>query len=152
MRILVTGGAGFIGSHIVETFQGKAEIRVLDNLRSGFLKNLDGFNVEFIEGSILDTWGGEYQFDNFTIKLWKNRGKDTGETIRYGKNLITAEQEKNIANTVTAIFPYAHYKKDETSEEEILVKLSEGIIKTPNADRYARLKCEPVDFSDKFEH
>ena len=104
-----------------------------------------------VEGSILDTWGGEYQFDNFTIKLWKNRGKDTGETIRYGKNLITAEQEKNIANTVTAIFPYARYKKDETSEEEILVKLSECIIKTPNADRYARLKCEPVDFSDKFE-
>lgn len=104
-----------------------------------------------VEGSILDTWGGEYQFDNFTIKLWKSRGKDTGETIRYGKNLITAEQEKNIANTVTAIFPYACYKKDETSEEEILVKLSEGIIKTPNADRYARLKCEPVDFSDKFK-
>lgn len=104
-----------------------------------------------VEGSILDTWGGEYQFDNFTIKLWKNRGKDTGETIRYGKNLITAEQEKNIANTVTAIFPYARYRKDETSEEEILVKLSEGIIKTPNADRYARLKCEPVDFSDKFK-
>lgn len=104
-----------------------------------------------VEGSILDTWGGEYQFDNFTIKLWKSRGKDTGETIRYGKNLITAEQEKNIANTVTAIFPYARYKKDETSNEEILVKLSEGIIKTPNADRYARLKCEPVDFSDKFK-
>ena len=104
-----------------------------------------------VEGSILDTWGGEYQFDNFTIKLWKSRGKDTGETIRYGKNLITAEQEKNISNTVTAIFPYARYKKDETSEEEILVKLSEGIIKTPNADRYARLKCEPVDFSDKFK-
>ena len=104
-----------------------------------------------VEGSILDTWGGEYQFDNFAIKLWKSRGKDTGETIRYGKNLITAEQEKNIANTVTAIFPYARYKKDETSEEEILVKLSEGIIKTPNADRYARLKCEPVDFSDKFK-
>lgn len=104
-----------------------------------------------VEGSILDTWGGEYQFDNFTIKLWKSRGKDTGETVRYGKNLITAEQEKNIANTVTAIFPYARYKKDETGEEEILVKLSEGIIKTPNADRYARLKCEPVDFSDKFK-
>ena len=31
------------------------------------------------------------------------------------------------------------------------MKLSEGIIKTPNADRYARLKCEPVDFSDKFK-
>lgn len=60
-------------------------------------------------------------------------------------------REELLDNTVTAIFPYARYKKDETSEEEILVKLSEGIIKTPNADRYARLKCEPVDFSDKFK-
>ena len=54
MKILVTGGAGFIGSHIVEYFQGKAEVRVLDNLRSGFKKNLSGFECEFIEGSILD--------------------------------------------------------------------------------------------------
>ena len=54
MRILVTGGAGFIGSHIVQHFQGKAEIRVLDNLRTGYKKNLDGLECEFIEGSILD--------------------------------------------------------------------------------------------------
>lgn len=54
MRILVTGGAGFIGSHIVEHFQGKAEIRVLDNLRSGYLRNIEPFQAEFIEGSILD--------------------------------------------------------------------------------------------------
>ncbi|NLF16409.1 MAG: NAD-dependent epimerase/dehydratase family protein [Lentisphaerae bacterium] len=54
MRILVTGGAGFIGSHIVEHFQGRAEIRVLDNLRSGFRQNLAGLDVEFIEASILD--------------------------------------------------------------------------------------------------
>jgi UDP-glucose 4-epimerase len=54
MKILVTGGAGFIGSHIVEYFQGKAEVRVLDNLRSGFKKNLSGFECELIEGSILD--------------------------------------------------------------------------------------------------
>ena len=54
MRILVTGGAGFIGSHIVEYFQGKAEVRVLDNLRSGYKKNLDGFKVEFIERDIRD--------------------------------------------------------------------------------------------------
>ena len=38
MRVLVTGGAGFIGSHIVEHFQGKAEVRVLDNLRSALQK------------------------------------------------------------------------------------------------------------------
>jgi len=41
MRVLVTGGAGFIGSHIVEYFQKKAEVRVLDNLRSGYRTNLD---------------------------------------------------------------------------------------------------------------
>lgn len=54
MKILVTGGAGFIGSHIVEHFQGKAEVRVLDNLRTGYLENLAGLDVEFIEGDILD--------------------------------------------------------------------------------------------------
>ena len=54
MRVLVTGGAGFIGSHIVEHFQGGAEIRVLDNLRSGFRHNLAGLKHEFIFGSILD--------------------------------------------------------------------------------------------------
>lgn len=54
MKILVTGGAGFIGSHIVEYFQGRAEVRVLDNLVSGFKSNLTGLQCEFIHGSILD--------------------------------------------------------------------------------------------------
>jgi UDP-glucose 4-epimerase len=54
MNVLVTGGAGFIGSHLVEYFQGKATVRVLDNLRSGNLHNLDGLDCEFIEGSITD--------------------------------------------------------------------------------------------------
>lgn len=55
MKILVTGGSGFIGSHIVEHYQGKAdEIRVLDNLRTGYRRNLDGFDCTFIEGSITD--------------------------------------------------------------------------------------------------
>ncbi len=54
MRILVTGGAGFIGSHIVEHFQQKAEVRVLDNLRSGYQKNLDPFKVTFIQGSVMN--------------------------------------------------------------------------------------------------
>ena len=46
--------AGFIGSHIVEYFQGRAEVRVLDNLRSGFEHNLAGFQCELLVGSILD--------------------------------------------------------------------------------------------------
>ena len=54
MRILVTGGAGFIGSHMVEYFQGRAEVRVLDNLRNGYRENLQGLEHAFIEGSITD--------------------------------------------------------------------------------------------------
>jgi UDP-glucose 4-epimerase len=54
MKVLVTGGAGFIGSHIVEHFHDTAEVRVLDNLRSGFKRNLAGFRHEFIHGSVLD--------------------------------------------------------------------------------------------------
>ncbi|OGV48975.1 MAG: dTDP-glucose 4,6-dehydratase [Lentisphaerae bacterium GWF2_52_8] len=54
MRILITGGSGFIGSHIAEHFHAKAEVRILDNLRSGKRENLKGLNVEFIEGSILE--------------------------------------------------------------------------------------------------
>ena len=55
MKILVTGGSGFIGSHIVEHYQDQAdEIRVLDNLRTGYRKNLDGLKHVFIEGSVTD--------------------------------------------------------------------------------------------------
>jgi UDP-glucose 4-epimerase len=55
MKILITGGSGFIGSHIAEHFQSIAsEIRVLDNYRTGYAKNLNGLNATVIEGSITD--------------------------------------------------------------------------------------------------
>lgn len=54
MKILITGGAGFIGSHLVEHFQNKAEIVVLDSLRTGFKKNLEGFSCRLMEGSVTD--------------------------------------------------------------------------------------------------
>lgn len=55
MKILITGGAGFIGSHLVEHFQETAsEIRVLDNLRTGSLSNLRGLKHTFIHGSVTD--------------------------------------------------------------------------------------------------
>ena len=54
MRVLITGGAGFIGRHIAEYFQDRAEVRVLDNLRCGFKSNLSGLNCQLIVGSILD--------------------------------------------------------------------------------------------------
>lgn len=53
--LLITGGSGFIGSHIVEAWQDLAtEIRVLDNLRTGYRRNLDGLRHTFIEGSVTD--------------------------------------------------------------------------------------------------
>lgn len=61
MRILVTGGAGFIGSNLVEHLVGRPDVtlvRVLDNLATGSLKNIEPFQTnpkfEFIEGDIRD--------------------------------------------------------------------------------------------------
>src|SRR5438876_2136623 len=54
MRILITGGAGFIGRHISERFQDRAEVRVLDDLRCGLRNNLSGLECQLIVGSILD--------------------------------------------------------------------------------------------------
>jgi len=54
MRVLITGGAGFIGRHIAEHFQDRAEVRVLDNLCCGFKSNLSGLKCQLIVGSILD--------------------------------------------------------------------------------------------------
>jgi UDP-glucose 4-epimerase len=54
MRVLVTGGAGFIGSHFVEHFAAEHEVLVVDNLRSGYRENLEGFRHTFHEVSITD--------------------------------------------------------------------------------------------------
>lgn len=54
MKILVTGGSGFIGSHLVEAYQDRAEVVVLDNFRTGHRKNLEGLRCRLVEGSITD--------------------------------------------------------------------------------------------------
>lgn len=56
MKALVTGGAGFIGSNVSRMLLEKGiEVRVIDNLSSGHVENLNGLNVEFYQESILDT-------------------------------------------------------------------------------------------------
>lgn len=54
MNFLITGGAGFIGSHLAEALQQAGGVRILDNQRTGYLRNLDGLNAQFINGSVLD--------------------------------------------------------------------------------------------------
>ncbi len=103
-----------------------------------------------VEGSILDTWGGEYHFNNYRIELLKARGTDNGVTIEYGKNLTDAKQERNIANIVTAIFPYAKYTQ-EGEESEVYVSLKEKTLVHAGAADYAYKRCEIVDFSSEWE-
>lgn len=103
-----------------------------------------------VEGSILDTWGGEYHFNNYRIELLKARGADNGVTIEYGKNLTDAKQERNIANIVTAIFPYAKYTP-EGKENEVYVSLKEKTLVHAGAADYAYKRCEIVDFSSEWE-
>ena len=57
-------------------------------------------------GSILDIYGGEWLFDNYNVRLCRSRGSDNGYTIRYGKNLVSLEQEESILNTYTGVYPY----------------------------------------------
>jgi UDP-glucose 4-epimerase len=55
MRVLITGGAGFIGSHLALTLQNRASVRILDNLRTGNRRRLEGCVVDFVNASVLDT-------------------------------------------------------------------------------------------------
>jgi UDP-glucose 4-epimerase len=55
MKYLVTGGAGFIGSHITRTLLEKGnQVRILDNFSSGKRENLIGLDVDLIEGDLRD--------------------------------------------------------------------------------------------------
>lgn len=57
-------------------------------------------------GSLLDVYGGEWQYDNYEAVLRKERGQDRGVVIRYGVNLLSIQQEQNIANMWTGVLPF----------------------------------------------
>ncbi len=59
------------------------------------------------EGSVLDVYGGEYEFDNYVIRLHKNRGTHTGIVIAYGKNMTDIKATTSLDNAYTGLFPYA---------------------------------------------
>ena len=58
------------------------------------------------QNSILDVYGGEYEFDKFTVKLHAHRGQDSGVEIRYSKNLTNLSQTIDDGDTYNAVVPY----------------------------------------------
>lgn len=94
-----------------------------------------------IKGSILDTYGGEYEWDNDTVKLYARRGSDNGVTISYGKNLTDIEQDENIANLCTGIIGYWA-----NSDGELV---QTPVVNGPGTYNFANVKA--VDFSLDFE-
>lgn len=95
-----------------------------------------------IRGSILDVFGGEYEFDRFTVKLWRHRGEDRGVTIRYGKNLTALEQDANCASVYTAVYPY-------WTSEDVTVELPEKIVEAPGTYDFVRIL--PLNLTSVFE-
>ena len=100
-----------------------------------------------VEGSVLDQFGGEYEWDNFTVKLHKSRGTTKNIPLRYGKNITDIEQETNISETVTGIVPYWV-----DMEGNNLVTLPEKAVYSSHASSYSSPLTVPMDFSDKFQN
>ena len=59
-----------------------------------------------VSGSVLDIYGGEYEFDNHTIKLHKARGKDRGVRIAYGRNMTELKCDIDMDSAYTGIYGY----------------------------------------------
>lgn len=95
------------------------------------------------QGSVLDVFGGEYEFDRYDITLLTRRGADRGVSIRYGKNLTSFEQDENCASCCTGLYPYW------TDMDGNLVELPEKIIRAEGSFGYEDIR--PMDFSDQWE-
>ncbi len=96
-----------------------------------------------VSGSILDVYGGEYEFDKFAVKLWNNRGADRGVSIRYGKNLTDLNQEENCSSVYTGVYPFWY------SEQDGLMQLSEKIVKASGTYDFTRIL--PLDLSQQWQ-
>lgn len=98
-----------------------------------------------VAGSILDCFGGEYEFDNYTVKLHAHRGIDRGVVIEYGKNLTDLEQEESIDKVITGIVPFW---KDSNGDKVISI---ETPIESEYASKYPFKRTVVKDFSSNFE-
>ena len=119
-----------------------------DKTSTGYVSAFDGVPKTVrsvlggIEGSILDAYGGEYEWDRFNVILHSARGTDRDFSIRYGVNMIDYNEEMDSSGTYMACIPYW------TDGTNIVVgdKQESG-----NETITNRGECIPLDVSDKFE-
>lgn len=95
-----------------------------------------------VEGSILDTYGGEYEWDKWTVKLWSARGQYRDFSIRYGVNMLEYEDQMDSSDTYSSCVPYW------TDGTDLVVasKIDSGASTVTG-----RGECIPLDLSEKFE-
>lgn len=99
-----------------------------------------------IEGSILDAYGGEYEFDRFRVILHQSRGQVRDFSIRYGVNLLDYKDDTDYSETYTSCVPYWH-GNDNGSDTTVIgnrVDLGGTAYNGQNI-------CAALDLSDKFE-
>lgn len=95
-----------------------------------------------VEGSLLDTYGGELEWNKFNVKLHESRGEDRDVTIRYGKNLKDYNNDKDASGVYTCCIPY--WKGNDT--------IVRGSLVDSDLTSYnGRNECIPLDLSDKFK-
>lgn len=95
------------------------------------------------EGSVLDVYGGEFEFDRFDVHLRTRRGADRGVRIAYGKNLTSYTQDKNCSNVWTGVYPYWQ------ADDGTVTVLPEKIVNAPGSYDYTRIL--PLDVSLDFD-
>ena len=127
-------------SDIATTGSGKWSIKDLENARQA----LGG-----ISGSILDSYGGEYEFDNYDIRLYANRGRQSDMLIAYGRNLTELTQEETIDSTFTSIYPYTVTTENET---DTILTLPEYFVDSQYVGNFARRKIMKVDFFSRWRN
>lgn len=95
------------------------------------------------QGSVLDIYGGEYKWDRYMVRLYNSRGANRGVSIRYGKNLTDIQQDENISNVYTGVYPYW------VDADGNLTQLPEKIVNAPGT--YDFIRILPLDLSQDFE-
>lgn len=138
-----------VWSDIQTTGKGVFDISKMENARQA----LGG-----VEGSILDIYGGEYEFDNMTVRLHKQLGRTAPTVLEYGRNILSAESDETIESSYTSVLPFATYTPDkpegDTSDSQpnpVTVTLPENYVDSKYKALYAHRRIKVVDFSSEFK-